>query len=132
MHDFKHGRSSSTLTRRAALRAASCVAAVGLANTLGLERVARAAARAESSRRFVFCYFPGGWDQLLFLDPRDPDANGKRYDDSNRSSTLTETRYATLEGHNGFAPRLVKAGNLTFGPAVEKPGLPAPKLADHF
>jgi hypothetical protein len=119
------------LERRQVLRGALSLAAAGAASRMGMARIAEAAAAVASTRRFLFCYFPGGWDQLLFLDPRDPDANERRYDDSNRGTTLTETRYSTLEGHNGFTPALVRAGNLTFGPATEKPGLTAPKLSAH-
>jgi hypothetical protein len=123
---------SEAMTRRQALRAAAALSAGGLVSRMGLERIARAAAAHDSARRFVFCYFPGGWDQLLFLDPRDPGAQGGRYDDSNRATTLTETRYSTLEGHNGFGARVVRAGkNLSFGPAVEKPSLAVPKLSQH-
>jgi hypothetical protein len=119
---------SSGVSRRSLLRGVMGLSAFGLASRVGFPEVARAAGAA-STRRFVFCYFPGGWDQLLFLDPRDPEAEDKRFDDSNRSSTLTETRYANLEGHNGFTPQLVRAGNLTFGPAAEKPALNVPKLS---
>lgn len=118
-------------TRRQALRSVLALGAASVASRLGMPAIAQAAASKQTSRRFVFCYFPGGWDQLLFLDPRDPELQNKKYDDSNRSSTLTETRYSTLEGHNGFAPNVVRAGNLTFGPAVEKPGLAVPRLATY-
>lgn len=36
-----------------------------------LGRLARAQSQ-EGTRRFVFCYFNGGWDTLMCLDPRDP------------------------------------------------------------
>jgi uncharacterized protein (DUF1501 family) len=123
-------RRSFTSRRRDLLRAVLAVSAAGVASGLGMEPLARAATKA-TTRRFVFAYFPGGWDQLLFLDPRDTEANAKKFDDSNRSTTLTETRYANLEGHNGFTPKLIKAGNLTFGPATEKPGLAVPKLSTY-
>jgi uncharacterized protein (DUF1501 family) len=116
--------------RRALLRSVAALSAAGFASRLGMPAIARAAT-AHATRRFVFCYFPGGWDQLLFLDPRDTEAADRRFDDANRSTTLTETRYGTLEGHNGFTPRLVKAGNLTFGPAVEKPAASVPKLSTY-
>jgi len=123
---------SPGFTRRDLLRSVMTLTAAGFASRLGFPTLAHAAANVSSTRRFIFCYFPGGWDQLLFLDPRDPNANGKRYDDENRASTLTETRYGILDGHQGFSSKLVTAGNLTFGPAVEKPGTPAPKLTKHY
>ncbi|HEY2516104.1 MAG TPA: DUF1501 domain-containing protein [Polyangiaceae bacterium] len=107
------------LTRRAALQAALSLSAVGVASRLGLPALARAASVAASQRRFVFCYFPGGWDQLLFLDPRDPDADGGRYQDANKATTLIETRYGSLQG-GPFAPRVLRAGDLRFGPATER------------
>ena len=119
------------ITRRALMRSVMALGAAGMASRLGMPAIAQASQVASSTRRFVFAYFPGGWDQLLFLDPRDPDANERRYIDENRSTTLTETRYATLEGHNGFTPRIIRAGNLTFGPATEKPASPAPKLSKY-
>src|SRR5262245_47946844 len=120
----------SGISRRALLRATFAVTAAGAASRMGFSAVAQAAART-STRRFVFCYFPGGWDQLLFLDPRDPEGENRKYDDANRSTTLTETRYPTLEGHNGFGSKVIKAGNLTFGPATEKPNANVPKLSKH-
>ncbi len=125
-------RARGELTRRHALRAAGAIAAGAMASRLGFTTVAEAAGGGRSSRRFVFCYFPGGWDQLLFLDPRDPEAEGRRYDDSNRATTLTETRYDTLEGHNGFGSRVVTAGKLSFGPAVEKLGMAVPRLSQFY
>jgi len=117
------------MTRRAALRSLASLSAVGLASRLGLPSLARAASSARTERRFLFCYFPGGWDQLLFLDPRDPDADGGRYGDANRAVTLTETGYGAL-GHE-FAPKIIRAGNLTFGPATEKPNQTGPRLSKY-
>jgi len=114
------------------LRSVLTLTAAGFASRLGFPELARAAAQASSTRRFVFCYFPGGWDQLLFLDPRDTEANQKRFDDENRSTNLTETRYGTLDGYNGFSSRLVTAGNLVFGPATEKVNSSAPKITKYY
>jgi hypothetical protein len=110
-------RREEEIGRRAALRSVLALAAAGATSALGLPSIARAAAAAASSRRFLFCYFPGGWDQLLFLDPRDPDADGGRYSDENRTTTLTETAYGSLAGTD-YEPRVVRAGALSFGPAA--------------
>lgn len=118
--------------RRQLLRASFVAAGAALAHRFGLARIAQAAVPRATTRRFIFCYFPGGWDQLLFLDPRDPRAEGGRYDDSNRATTLTETRYGLLDGYNGFASQVIRAGNLTFGPATEKPALMVPKLSQFY
>ena len=120
------------ITRRSALRAALGLSAVGISSRLGLPSIARAAEEVRSERRFVFCYFRGGWDQLLFLDPRDPAADGGRYADRNRALTLTDARYASItDNHEGFEPSVIRAGNLTFGPATEKPGQKTPRLTKH-
>lgn len=116
-------------TRRQFLGAVLAASGAALAARFGISRLAHAQAmQRDVQRRFIFCYFPGGWDQLLFLDPRDPEV----YNEEARSRTLTDTRYEQLEGQNGFSSRLVRAGNLTFGPATEKPGTTVPKLTDHY
>lgn len=102
----------------------SVAAAVGSAalGTFGFERLAQANLPMPAGRAFIFCYFPGGWDQLLFLDPRDP----ARFPDSDRAVNLFETRYSELEGVNGFSGQIQRPENpsspLTFGPAASKPG----------
>src|SRR6185312_7261622 len=108
-------RREEEIARRDVLRAALGVAGAAIASSFGAPSIARAASAGVSSRRFVFVDFPGGWDQLLFLDPRDPEADGGRFSDANRATTLTETRYADLAGSE-FEPRVVRAGGLTFGP----------------
>ena len=40
--------------------------------SLGTNWMPQAWAETASSRRFIFCYFSGGWDILLCLDPRSP------------------------------------------------------------
>lgn len=97
--------------------------AVGSASVgfFGFEQLARANLPVPSGRAFIFCYFPGGWDQLLFLDPRDPTT----FPDADRSVNLFETRYNDLEGSNGFSGQLVRPADpsspLAFGPAAAKP-----------
>ncbi|MEM9494001.1 MAG: transcriptional initiation protein Tat, partial [Myxococcota bacterium] len=65
-------------SRRAVLKGA-LAAAGGLAAFAGLGRnfgglspIALATAAEVSDRYFIFCYFSGGWDLLISLDPRDP------------------------------------------------------------
>jgi uncharacterized protein (DUF1501 family) len=52
------------------------LAAGGALTTLGgldpILRLAHAAEPTVKDRYFIFCYFGGGWDVLLSLDPRDP------------------------------------------------------------
>ncbi len=123
------GIPSFSLSRRKML--GSVCAAVGGAavGTFGFERLARGDLPLPAGRAFIFCYFPGGWDQLLFLDPRDPDV----YPDSDRAVNLFETRYNDLDGFNGFQGRLHRSptpgSQLAFGPAAQKPA-DAVKLTD--
>ena len=124
-------RRVAELTRREALRSVLALGAVGLASRFGLPSIARAAAAIRSERRFVFCYFPGGWDQLLFLDPRDPEADAGHFADARRAATLTEAGYGALTGR-GFEPKVIRAGNLTFGPATERLKQAGPRLTKHF
>jgi hypothetical protein len=108
------------LGRREVLHRVLALGAAGVAAQLGLPSIARALENAEaagSTRRFIFAYFPGGWDQLLFLDPRDPEADNGHYADENRGTTLTEAGYGVFEGTD-FDPRIVRAGALSFGPAT--------------
>ncbi|RYE90934.1 MAG: DUF1501 domain-containing protein [Myxococcales bacterium] len=116
-------------SRRVALRALAGLGSAALVSRFGLPRLARATPGPDPRRRFIFLYFAGGWDQLLFLDPRDQDKPGGPFDDANRDKTLTEPAYQSLEGYHGFSSKLIRAGNLTFGPATERPGDTGPKLS---
>lgn len=54
-----------------------------------------------TDRYYIFCYFSGGWDTLLSLDPRDP----AKFHSGNISKTRIEPNYAGLNDtsppHNG-------------------------------
>ena len=74
------------------------VLGAGFAASNGFSPWVRAAAAAEpgseaSHRYFVFCYFSGGWDILLTLDPRDPIAFGA----SNVEATRIHAGYELLD-----------------------------------
>lgn len=49
---------------------------------------------SEQDRYYIFCYFSGGWDILLGLDPRDP----RDYGDDRIRVTLTQPAYDQLSG----------------------------------
>ncbi|RYE89716.1 MAG: DUF1501 domain-containing protein, partial [Myxococcales bacterium] len=55
--------------RRRLLQGAAALGSASLVSGFGLRRLMAGA--GPSGRRFVFVYVPGGWDQLLFLDPRE-------------------------------------------------------------
>lgn len=84
-----------------------------------LGRAARAA--ADRDRYFVFCYFEGGWDLLLSLDPRDPRAFG----DDRLPETGIQPAYDRLPPRFPRAP--IDAGPFTLGPCVGE----LAALADH-
>jgi uncharacterized protein (DUF1501 family) len=118
-----------SVTRRQVLATASAAIGTAAVGRFGFTQLAEASLPPASGRCFIFCYFPGGWDQLLFLDPRDP----VDFPDAERGRTLIETRYNDLEGFSGFSSRLVRpadpASPLVFGPAAAKPN-DARKITD--
>lgn len=66
-------------------------------------------------RNFVFCYFGGGWDILLSLDPRDP---GK-FTDSRMRETKIQLGYERLQAPYKKEPIQPEGSNIDFGPAME-------------
>ncbi|MBL8685753.1 MAG: DUF1501 domain-containing protein [Myxococcales bacterium] len=110
-------------TRRQVLAATATAAMAATVARFGIQNVAHAQMRGtvQTKRRFVFCYFPGGWDQLLFLDPRDP----ATYTEEQRGMTLTDVRYEQL-ANSDFRSQVIRPtvggrpGELTFGPASLK------------
>ena len=62
-------------------------------------------------RYYIFCYFPGGWDILLSLDPRDPSV----FTNGNMRTTQIQPGYEFLDNTDGM---LVEAGGMTFGPHI--------------
>lgn len=90
--------------------------ALALSNGL-FSRVANAA----SDRSFVFCYFNGGWDTLLSLDPRDPDL----FTEARVPQTRIQLAWDRLAP--AFQTGLVtpEGSNITFGPAAQP-------IARHF
>jgi len=80
----------------------------------GALRLAHAASTPSvTDRYFLFCYFNGGWDTLLGLDPRDP----AQFPDELRNETLIEPGYGNLRVP-GVVPELIEAGGMTFGPFI--------------
>ena len=117
-------RDDSKLSRRGfllgGLSAACSLSAVG---GLGpLQRLARAAEGLKAEDRYyIFCYFNGGWDILLGLDPRDP----SNFHAENLQNTLIYPGYEMLEVTDG---QLVQNSGITFGPAIGNLATHADKL----
>jgi len=98
------------INRRQLLKGALGVSAAGgFLGTLG--RAAHAQALAESHTYYVFCYFGGGWDTLLGLDPRDPVQFGAQ----NMRSTRIHTGYELLPGNR---TRIITPFGTDFGPFI--------------
>ncbi|MCB9727808.1 MAG: DUF1501 domain-containing protein [Deltaproteobacteria bacterium] len=85
-----------------------------------LQRLARAA--ESTDRYYVFCYFEGGWDHLLALDPRDP----AEFTSAAVNETGIEPAWDLLPAD--FTRQLVVAGGIRFGPAIGEMA----ELTDHF
>lgn len=101
------------LTRREVLTQSLGVGgALALSHILPLARAA-SATPTDPHRRFVFVYFPGGWDPIITLDPKDPEV----YDDT--QATILSTGVQTGYGDLGFTedPRLfTDVEGMVFGP----------------
>jgi uncharacterized protein (DUF1501 family) len=66
-----------------------------------------------ADRYWIFCYFSGGWDTLLSLDPRDPIA----FSEAVVSDTRIQPGYSFLDDETNDGS-LVHAGGHTFGPYI--------------
>ncbi|MFO0593487.1 MAG: DUF1501 domain-containing protein [Polyangiaceae bacterium] len=97
----------------------------------------RTLASEEDPQLLLFCYFQGGWDQMLAFDPRPNDAPQFQLDAASKAGgtsiapvyqLLAEKRVTDVLLTNPSGVQ--QAGNLTFGPAVPKELLQhAPDLA---
>jgi len=72
------------------------------------------AADGDNDRYYVFCYFNGGWDVLLSLDPRDP---AVFTDDGIRDHRI-QPAYDLTDGSDGFMIRPTPESELQFGPFI--------------
>lgn len=80
-------------------------------------------AAADPDRRFVFCYFNGGWDTLLSLDPREygfSDADDGKARDLRVEPAYYRLRTAFTDGVTLQRDLLQpKGSNIIYGPAME-------------
>ncbi|MBX2798531.1 MAG: DUF1501 domain-containing protein [Myxococcales bacterium] len=86
----------------------------GFAGMPLVRHLAHAGAAGLADRYFVFCYFSGGWDILLGLDPRDPGV----FRPDLIQDTLIDPGYATLDVDGYPDPDLVDTpvAGMTLGP----------------
>ncbi|MBI5516725.1 MAG: DUF1501 domain-containing protein [Deltaproteobacteria bacterium] len=117
---MSHRARSPSTALRPTRRALLAGLGAGAASAFGLARLARADAPPPSGTAVLLCFFPGGWDQLLLLDPRDP----SRFTASEAARTRIDPRYDELVGL-GYRPELVRpraAPAMVLGPLAERPG----------
>jgi len=97
----------------------------GLGLGLGLRSFPVALASGDKADRyFIFCYFGGGWDPMLGLDPRDPAV----FTNNVVGDTRIHTGYELLQDNDeefGPDPRVQVAEDVFFGPYIGD-------LADHW
>src|SRR5687767_2819857 len=98
--------------RRSFLKSA-CGCAGGLLLGSMLPKRAMAQVAGLDKKKFVFCYFEGGWDILLGVDPRDPAVTRPDTHQIDPGYGQLGAQY-TSRGTNGVQSR----GSLRFGPAV--------------
>ena len=115
--------------RRSFLKAAAGFSGATVLGGLGFKQFAQAADLAPVDRNFVFVYFGGGWDQLLSLDPRDPDV----FTAERVADTRILPGYSLLAQDPSFPTDVVTPNQrpgappsqISFGPAIGN-------LADHY
>lgn len=88
---------------------------------LGSITAPRRARAAETARSFVFCYFRGGWDTLLGLDPRDPNV----FTEARRSETRIELGWDRLADEYPRTLIQPSGSNIALGPTMGG-------IANHF
>lgn len=109
--------------RRDVLRTSAALGFGTLISRLGLPAALAAGVRP-SGRRFVFLYVPGGWDQLLFLDPREAELTMSA-DAYKREIERTQTDTQYKNGPNALDARY--AGGNYFSAKMYRPkGAPEP------
>lgn len=94
---------------RGALGASTALAAFQAVPTL----TPRARAAALKDRSYIFCYFQGGWDLLMCLDPRDPGV----FRDDLKKVTRIQPGYGELDSAYQSLVETEVEG-MTFGPAI--------------
>ena len=85
--------------------------------SLNAQWMPQAWAETASSRRFISCYFSGGWDTLLCLDPRSPGD----FPTFNPGTQTVYPGYEMLDGNypnDVVVPDAANYPHMTFGPAI--------------
>ncbi len=100
------------ISRRTVLQGALLGGGLATFGAGNLVRLAQAQDNPDvPDRYYVFCYFGGGWDVLLSLDPRDP----RQFNNDNIGETRIQPGYE-LQGAGDRD--IIEAGGLQFGPYI--------------
>jgi uncharacterized protein (DUF1501 family) len=100
------------ISRRAVLQGALLGGGLATFGAGNLVRLAEAQDNPDvPDQYYVFCYFGGGWDVLLSLDPRDP----RQFNNANMLETRIQPGYE-LQGAGDRD--IIEAGGLQFGPYI--------------
>lgn len=105
------GRTRRDFLRHALFGAGALASVAGLAGLAPVVRLAEAQNAVDDPRYFIFCYFSGGWDILLGLDPRDP----RVFTDGNLRTTRIQPGYGLLTGNRDI---ITAPNGLQFGPFI--------------
>lgn len=110
-------------TRRQLLRHGISLGAMSAAGQLSLPSIAYASDAPTVDRNFLFCYFSGGWDVFLGLDPKDPEV----FTEERKYETRIELGFHKL---NSNYQSLVETSvpDITFGPYIGNLAQHADKL----
>ncbi|MEC7983625.1 MAG: DUF1501 domain-containing protein [Myxococcota bacterium] len=100
-------------TRRQLLHHGISLGALSAAGRLSIPSLAYADTQPSLDRNFIFCYFSGGWDVFLGLDPKDPDV----FTDERKYETRVELGFHKLPSNYRS---LVESSvpNMVFGPYI--------------
>lgn len=101
--------------RRSFLSLLAASGALGLSGVNPLAQFASAAGtQVEKPHNFIFCYFGGGWDILLGLDPRDPAV----FTNEAIPETRIQPGYEELTLENPDQPLVYTPEGIVFGPYI--------------
>lgn len=126
-----HDGKKKGLGRRALLRnvlfAGGGAAALGAGGLGAMARLASGQDEAAADEKFyVFCYFSGGWDTLLGIDPRDPSVFGE---DAVGTTRIMPGYGNQAEARFQEAPSYAPGTEILLGPAARPLDAVADRLA---
>ncbi len=116
------GQTRRTFLRNALFAGGALATVAGLGGLAPVVSLAQAQNAAVDPKYFIFCYFSGGWDILLGLDPRDP----RLFTDGNLRTTRIQPGYGLLTGNRDI---ITAPNGMQFGPFIGELAAHADRLA---